>query len=130
VAARFYHQTSTQPGRGAFIVAHEDKATANLFKMVKRYHDHNPMAPSTKASNAQELIFGALDSGYKLATAGSKDVGRSNTAQLMHGSEFAFWDNAQSHLAGIGNTIPSGAEGVAPRSSWSRRPTAWATRST
>lgn len=112
IGARFYHKTSMNAGQGAFIVAHEDKATANLFKMVKRYHDHNPLSPSTKASNAQELIFGQLDSGYKLATAGSKDVGRSNTARLLHGSEFGFWENAQSHLAGIGNTIPSGADGA------------------
>jgi hypothetical protein len=111
IGARFYHRTSTTPGERAFIVAHEDKATSNLFDMVKRYHSHNPIAPSTKASNAQELIFGSLDSGYKLATAGSKDVGRSNTARLFHGSEFGFWANAQSHLAGIGNTIPSGSEG-------------------
>lgn len=110
VAHRFYHKTSTIPGQNAFIVAHEDKATANLFKMVKRYHEHNPAAPTTKASNAQELIFGSLDSGYKLATAGSQDVGRSNTARLFHGSEFGFWANAQTHLAGVGNTIPSGAE--------------------
>jgi hypothetical protein len=112
IGARFYQKTSTTEGQGAFIVAHEDKATANLFKMVKRYQDHNPIAPSVKASNANELIFGALDSGYKLATAGSQDVGRSNTARLLHASEFAFWANAQSHLAGIGNTIPSGAMGA------------------
>ena len=111
IGARFYHKTTMQPGQGTFIVAHEDKATANLFKMVKRYDDYNPLAPMKKASNAQELIFGLLDSSYKLATAGSKDVGRSNTARLAHFSEFAFWDNAQSHLAGIGNTIPSGSEG-------------------
>ena len=112
VGARFYHKTSMRPGRRSFIVAHEEKATTNLFNMVKRYQDHNPLAPSIKASNAQELIFGKLDSGYKLATAGSKDVGRSNTAQLLHGSEFGFWANAQMHLAGIGNTIPSGTEGM------------------
>lgn len=112
IGERFYHQTSTRPGRRAFIVAHEEKATSNLFSMVKRYHDHNPLAPSIKASNAQELVFGKLDSGYKLATAGSKDVGRSNTAQLLHGSEFGFWANAQSHLAGLGNTIPDGVDGI------------------
>lgn len=111
VAARYYHKTSMNAGSNAFIVAHEDKATSNLFDMVKRYDDHNVIAPSKKASNAKELVFGQLDSGYKLATAGSKDVGRSNTARLLHGSEFGFWDNAQGHLAGIGNTIPSGTEG-------------------
>lgn len=105
VGARFYHRTSMNFGKRAFIVAHEQKATNNLFSMVKRYHENNPMPVSTGATNAQELIFDRLDGGYKLATAGTKDVGRSNTAQLLHGSEFAFWDNAATHLAGIGNTI-------------------------
>lgn len=106
VAARFYRKTSTRKGKRAFIVSHEEKSTTNLFNMVKRYDDHNPLAPSKKASNAQELVFARLDGGYKLATAGSKDVGRGNTAQLLHGSEFGFWANAQTHLAGIGNSIP------------------------
>lgn len=111
VAARFYHQTSTRTGRNAFIVSHEEMSTTNLFKMVKRYHDHNPIAPDTQYSNAKELIFADSESGYKLATAGAgKDVGRSNTVQLFHGSEFGFWANAQGILAGIGNTVPSGAE--------------------
>lgn len=105
VGARYYHKTSMNFGQRAFIVAHEQKATDNLFGMVKRYHENNPIPISTGATNAKELIFDALDGGYKLATAGTKDVGRSNTAQLLHGSEFAFWDNAAMHLAGIGNTI-------------------------
>jgi hypothetical protein len=104
IGERFYHQVSTR-GLSAFVVAHEDKATSNLYEMVKRYQDHNPLAPSTKATNAKELVFAVLDCGYKLATAGTKDVGRSNTAQLLHGSEFGFWSNAQQHLAGLGNTI-------------------------
>lgn len=104
IGERFYHQVTTQ-GKSAFIVAHEDKATSNLFEMVKRYQEHNPLAPSTRASNAKELIFGAIDAGYKLATAGTDDVGRGNTGQLIHGSEFAFWRNPQMHLAGLGNTV-------------------------
>lgn len=108
VGARFFHKTTMSHGKQAFIVAHEQKATDNLYNMVRRYHDHNPMPVSTGATNAKELIFDLLDGGYKLATAGTKDVGRSNTAQLLHGSEFGFWANAQAHLAGIGNTIASG----------------------
>jgi hypothetical protein len=104
VGERFYHQVTTW-SKSAFIVAHEDKATTNLFEMVKRYQSHNPLAPSTKNSNAKELIFGAIDAGYKLATAGTDDVGRSNTAQLIHGSEVGFWRNMQMHMAGLGNTV-------------------------
>ena len=105
IGARFYCISSINFGRTAFIVAHEQKATDNLFKMVKRFHEHNPLAPETSATNAKELVFNVLDGGYKLATAGSKDVGRSNTAQLGHLSEFAFWDAAELHLAGLGNAI-------------------------
>lgn len=105
IAARFYQKTSMCPYTQALIMAHEAKATSNLFKIVKRYDDNNVLAPSKAATNAQELLFGKLDSGYRVATAGSKDTGRSMTAMLFHGSEFAFWDNAQQHLAGVGNAI-------------------------
>jgi hypothetical protein len=104
IGARFYHQVSMW-ARSAFIVAHEDKAVTSLFEMVKRYQSHNPLAPSTKASNAKELIFSAIDAGYKLASAGTDDVGRGNTAQLIHASEYGFWRNPQQHLAGLGNTM-------------------------
>ena len=105
IGGRFYKRTSSEIGKRAFIIAHEDKATSNLFAMVKRFHKHNPLAPSTGATNAQELVFDKIDGGYKLATAGSQDVGRSNTVQFLHGSEVAFWKNASTHLAGIGNTV-------------------------
>lgn len=105
IGARFYHKTTTRRGQTALITAHEQKATDNLFKMVKRYHDHNPMPVSTGNTNAKELIFDKLNGGYILATAGSKDVGRSQTAQLAHLSEFAFWQNAQMHMAGLGNVV-------------------------
>lgn len=105
ISARFYHKTTTQRGKTALIVAHEQKATDNLFKMVKRYHDHNPLPVSTGNTNAKELIFNRLDGGYMLATAGSKDVARGNTAQYAHLSEFGFWQNANQHMAGLGNIV-------------------------
>jgi len=104
IAARFYHKAVFK-GRSAFIVAHEDLATTGLFEIVQRYQINNPVAPSTKASNAKELIFKQMDCGYKLATAGTDDVGRGNTAQLIHGSEYAYWRNPQKHMAGLGNVV-------------------------
>lgn len=105
IAARFYHGASLNFGQRAFIVAHEQKATDNLFAMVRRFHEGNPLQPGTGAENARELVFDRLQGGYKIATAGTRDVGRANTAQFLHGSEFAFWDNAEMHLAGLGNTV-------------------------
>jgi hypothetical protein len=106
VGARFYHKASLNHGVGVFILTHEQAATDNLFNMVARYHEHNFLKPHTGAANAKELLFDRLDSGYGVATAGQKAVGRSKTIQLFHGSEVAFWPNAGDHFAGVGQAIP------------------------
>lgn len=108
VGARYYHQTTHRRGARTFILTHEDAATQNLFEMVNRYHQHchSAFRPSTGAANAKELFFDRLDSGYKVGTAGTKGVGRSSTLQLFHGSEVAFWPNADSHAAGVLQAVP------------------------
>lgn len=108
VEGRFYQITTHNKGVQAFILTHVDDATANLFGMAKRYHEHCPKAvkPSTRSSNAKELIFDRLDSGYKVGTAGSKGAGRSSTIQLFHGSEVAYWPNAEEHVAGALQAVP------------------------
>ena len=112
VGGRFYHRVTRQGGLRVFILTHEEQATRNLFEMVERFHDHCADRPSTGVANASELYFDALDSGYKVGTAGTKGVGRSATVQLFHGSEVAFWPFAQSHAAGVLQAVPDQA---APR---------------
>lgn len=106
ISARYYHKTSHQDGIKTFILTHLQQATDNLYDMVKRYHDNNPIKPSTSTANAKELFFNTMDSGYKVGTAGSKAVGRSETIHLFHGSEVGFWDNAKEHLAGVLQAVP------------------------
>lgn len=108
VGGRFYHRVSHNRGIRCFILTHEQEATNNLFGMVERYHEHCPplVKPSTGAANAKELYFDKLESGYAVGTAGTKAVGRSQTIQLFHGSEAAFWPNAESHFAGVVQAIP------------------------
>lgn len=106
---RYYWLTSMNPGRRALVLTHLGDSTDALFDMTKRYHDLCPpeIRPSTTGNNAKELVFGALDSGYVVGTAGSrKGLGRGRTFQLFHGSEFAFWENAKAHFAGLGQTVP------------------------
>jgi len=113
VEARFFHATTHRRGLRAFILTHEDKATDNLFEMVDRYYQHTPMLvrPHLGASNAKELIFDLLDSGYQVATARTKGTGRSSTIQLFHGSEVAFWANSETHVSGALQAV-AGAEGT------------------
>lgn len=108
IEGRFYWRVSHTRGVRAFILTHEEDATNNLFELANRYHENcpAPVKPSTSASNAKELHFNKLDSGYKVGTAGNKAVGRSSTVQFFHGSEVAFWPNAQQHAAGILQAIP------------------------
>ena len=111
VGGRFYHKVSHHFGMQAFILTHALDATQNLYKMAQRYYENTPLPvkPQVTTSNAKELIFGALDSGYKLGTAENKAVGRSATIQLLHGSEVAFWNNASEHAKGVMQAVPSSA---------------------
>lgn len=114
IGGRFYHRATHHRGLRVFILTHEQDATNNLFGMVDRYHQHCPqlVKPSTGAANAKELFFDRLESGYAVGTAGAKATGRSQTVQLFHGSEVAFWPNAATHFAGVVQAIPdlSGTE--------------------
>jgi len=105
---RYIWKTIHQESVGAYILTHEEEATRTLFSMSKRYYDNLPeqIRPTLGKSNAKELNFSKLDSGFKVGTAGNKSVGRSQTNQFFHGSEVAFWPNAAEHAKGILQTVP------------------------
>lgn len=107
IGGRIYWRTTHTRGARAFILTHTDDATNNLFGFAKRYHDNCPslVRPEMGHSNAKELTFPRLDSSYKVGTAGNKGVGRSETLQLFHGSEVAFWPHADEHFAGVMQAI-------------------------
>ena len=54
-----YHDTSTRELVNSLIIAHEEKATMNLFSMSKLYYEECPLAirPMKKYSNGKELVF-------------------------------------------------------------------------
>lgn len=106
ISGRFYHKVSLRTGVGVYILTHEMGATDNLFGMAQRYHDNTPLQPQVGKSNAKELSFPALDSGYQVGTAGVKAGGRSRTIQLFHGSEVAFWPNDTEQFSGVVEGVP------------------------
>ena len=121
-----FHACATRKNVNALIVAHREDATANLFRMSKLFYDElpAPVKPMLRASNAQELVFEnpsklrserearpGLRSRIRCATAGGRGIGRSDTLQCIHLSEYAFWpdgaDGKASTLAGILQAVPS-----------------------
>lgn len=109
VQARDFHIVSTTQGMKAFILTHEAEATKNLFEMTKRYYDELPggLVPVPDTSSAKELRFDSLSSSYAVGTAGNKSVGRSQTIQIFHGSEVAYWPHAEEHAKGILQAVPN-----------------------
>jgi hypothetical protein len=103
IQARYFHKVITSRGKKAFILTHEADATKNLFEMTKRFYDNlEPgLCPKADTSSIKELHFSQFDSGYSVGTAGNKGVGRSQTIQLFHGSEVAFWQYADEHAKGV-----------------------------
>lgn len=116
VEGRFIWRTTMSKGVRAFILTHDAESTNALFEMTIRYYDNLPtktfngethnFKPSIEKSNAKELRFSVLDSGYKIGTAGNKGVGRGTTLQFFHGSEVAFWPHAAEHTKGILQAVP------------------------
>jgi hypothetical protein len=106
--ARLYHRTINNPGLRTIIIGHERRASSNLFDLVRRFHDNMPedQRPHTGTSNAQELIFDKIDSGYLVSVATHEGAGRSATAQLLHASECAFWENLPLQMAALLQTVP------------------------
>ena len=126
--ALIFHGAVTHRNREALIVAHREDATSNLFRMSKRYFDllDEPMKPMLKASNARELVFEnpsknpkerekrpGLRSRIRCVTAGGKGIGRSDTLQYVHISEYAFWPDGAGGkaetLLGILQAVPAEA---------------------
>lgn len=121
-----FHACATRRNVNALIVAHREDATSNLFRMSKLFYDElpAPVKPMLRASNAQELVFEnpskirserearpGLRSRIRCATAGGRGIGRSDTLQCVHLSEYAFWpdgaDGKASTIAGILQAVPS-----------------------
>ncbi len=108
VEGRFFWKVTQRHGVRAFILTHTQDATDNLFGMVERFNDYcaAPVRPQVGRSNAKELVFPLLDSGYRVGTAGAVGVGRSETIQYFHGSEVAYWKDAGDHMAGVLQAVP------------------------
>jgi hypothetical protein len=109
VEGRFYWKVTHKTGVRAFVLAHEQEATDNLFGIAQRLHENCPplLRPVTGTASAKELSFSELDSDYKVGTAGTKAVGRSQTIQHLHASEVAFWPYAELHAAGVLQAVPN-----------------------
>lgn len=116
VAGRFFLKTITQPGTLSVQVAHTQTDAEMLFEIVRRFYRNLPQdlrrgVLRTSRANACQLVFPALDSEYRVVSAGDANAGRGMTIQNLHCSEVARWPgNAAETLTGLRAALPPGGE--------------------
>lgn len=105
-------------------LAHDDNTTQELRRTVERFYEHFPyidgMKPDRRLANARITTYSDSASESASSTAGSKNTGRGTTNTHIHGSEVAYWTDAESILAGllqagdpaiVLESTPNGAQG-------------------
>ena len=111
----------TNKHRNAFVIAHNDKATTNVFSMAKKMVDYMPslntggkedLRPARRYDNREELWLVhptdqqiGHDCRFMTVVATNEEAVRSFESHLLHGSEVAFWPNAGKLLAGALQTM-------------------------
>ena len=115
-AARFFLKTVTQPGTLTLEVAHTQEAAEEIFRIVHRFVECLPeelrTGPlRTSRANVRQIVFPAMDSQYRVVSAGERNAGRGLTVQNLHCSELARWpgDPAET-LAGLRASLTPGGE--------------------
>lgn len=107
VAARFFLRTITRPGTMTLQVAHTREAAESIFAAVRRMWEglpedlrEGPLRLSR--SNTGQMVFGAIDSEYRISSAAELNAGRGLSIQNLHCSEVSRWPgDAQQTLAGL-----------------------------
>lgn len=84
-------------------LAHDADTTAKLRRMSARFYDYLPahLRPQRGLDNATTTTYPVTGSEVTIATAGSGNIGRGGTYTRVHGSEVAFWKDANAIMAGI-----------------------------
>lgn len=104
-------------------LAHIDSSTTFLRDMSDRFWKHcrfNDIQPRRERNSAVLTTYPDFDSSHTIGTAGSLDIGRGGSFSQFHGSEVAFWTDAEAIMKGAmqgGNpdvileSTPNGAQG-------------------
>lgn len=109
VAAEYFRRALVYQHRQCLIAAHKAEAAEGLFDRIRLMYDKLPKAikPKEKSSTKRALHFAEQDSRLEVAIA---NEARSFTAQDLHISELAFYQNASTFMTSVLETCPDEPE--------------------
>jgi hypothetical protein len=113
VAGEFFHTIGFATGQKALIVAHEDRASRNIFGYYKQLHQsYQPFGGVIRRLDEESLreqqgeIDYAGGGWIHVSTANNLKTGRSFSLRFLHLSEYAFWRDARTLMTGLMQCVP------------------------
>ena len=113
-----FQRAATHSNVNALTVAHDLDSSQEIFEMDGLFYDELPayVRPMKRFSNRKELVFEnpdeairsrrpGLRSKLRTATAGDEELGLIQEIHLLHASEVAFWDNVDSSMLSVSNSV-------------------------
>lgn len=106
IQGRYFHKTQFKTNLSAYILAHQSESTLKIYSMASKFQQNLPQGlkfPLIK--NTERAMTLENGSSYTVGTAGSAQIGRGMTVHLFHGSEVAFYENADELSVGLMQTV-------------------------
>jgi len=96
------------PGTSSLVIAHETDTSQSAFEKNVMFWEYWPYKDFYKLrSTTQRRIVWEHGSAIRIATARNVKSGRGRTLQALHATECAFWDDPQTLMTGLRQTIPN-----------------------
>ena len=96
------------PGTNALVLSKDREGSETIFEMAKLMWDTWPFRSlfTTTRASIRRLSWAETLSNFRVATAKGEHVGRGSTIQAVHGSEVAFWENADELMPPLNEAVP------------------------
>jgi len=109
VAGFLYVDTIMRPGITSALVGYNSDMVVELFDKIKTFHSTTPkeLRPTIYLDSKNEMSFPAMGSKIIVLPC-TKNVGRSYTLQNVLVTELAMWDDAETKMNGLSESVPHG----------------------
>jgi hypothetical protein len=97
------------PGANGLIIAHENDASQSLYEKSQMFWETWPFHDLYTAKHATQKRMTWLEtrSSLRIATAKNVQSGRSRTLQAIHASECAIWEDPETLMVGLRQSLPN-----------------------
>ncbi|MGI0133619.1 MAG: hypothetical protein ACREBW_01505 [Candidatus Micrarchaeaceae archaeon] len=95
-------------GANSLVIAHEKEASESIFEKTQLFWETWPfrLLYHSRYLSQKRLSWKETRSSMRIATARNVQSGRGRTLHAVHASECAFWEDAETLMIGLSQTVP------------------------